>query len=86
MSTSHRHTTADSRKVQTDIVQWVETLVSAIDTTPLQNSERSHERVIWERYCRGGLGLTEDEWKFLAKVGAPQNIPVDLLPTCVPPK
>ncbi len=73
--------------VSTDIAQWVETLLSTLDSVPKrQNPEKTKERLAWERYCNGGLGLTEDEWAFLAKAGAPENIPSDLASKCVPPK
>lgn len=73
--------------VSTDIAQWVETLLSTLDSVPKrQNPEKTKERLAWERYCNGGLGLTEDEWTFLTYAGAPRNIPADLSSTCVPPK
>ncbi len=73
--------------VSTDIAQWVERLLSTLDSAPQwQNSEKTKERLAWERYCKGGLGLTEDEWMFLVNAGAPRNIPRDLVSNCVPPK
>ena len=68
-----------------DISRWAHTIIE--DSTSRQEMpEKVNERQAWERYCQGGLDLTEEEWKFLTKAGAPENMPRDLAPTCIPPK
>ncbi len=69
-----------------EVARWVEALVATIESAQQPGAELTRERLIWERYCRGGLGLTEDDWTFLVSAGAPENIPHDIARFCVPPK
>lgn len=75
-----------SARERTDIAKWIENIVSAIDAAPRRNSDNTKLRNAWERYCRGGEGLTENEWGLITKAGAPANVPADLAHTCVHPK
>jgi hypothetical protein len=68
-----------------DISRWVDTVIED-STSRHEMPEKVNERQAWERYCRGGLDLTEEEWRFLTKAGAPENMPRELAPTCIPPK
>jgi len=43
-------------------------------------------RQVWERYCRGGEGLTETDWARLEQAGAPEHVPRDLAASCAFPK
>lgn len=73
------------------IAKLVENIVSAIEAgrrsdSPVVPTGNDKLRDAWERYCRGGEGLTEGDWEALNEAGAPENIPPDLAATCVPPK
>lgn len=73
------------------VAGWIETIISAIDAAPARKPDPSAKddaklRQAWERYCRGGDGLTEEEWELVTNAGAPANIPQDLIVTCTPPK
>lgn len=43
-------------------------------------------RKAWEKYCRGGEGMTQEEWRLINEAGAPANVPKDLSEGCVAPK
>jgi hypothetical protein len=43
-------------------------------------------RDAWEKYCRGGAGMSDEEWHLVHVAGAPQNVPADLTEDCVQPK
>lgn len=81
----------ENRRQPTNIATLIENIVSAIETAPhldssATRSDNDNLRNVWTRYCQGGEGLTENDWDFLNKAGAPENIPKDLAATCVPPK
>lgn len=81
----------ENRRQPTNIATLIENIVSAIDSAPRLDSsavrsDNDNLQSIWTRYCRGGEGLTENDWDLLNKAGAPENVPKDLSATCVPPK
>lgn len=43
-------------------------------------------RRAWEKYCHGGAGMNDEEWRLVHAAGAPQNIPALLAESCVYPK
>ncbi|MHB1141400.1 MAG: hypothetical protein ACYC1T_06570 [Sulfuricaulis sp.] len=43
-------------------------------------------RRAWEKYCHGGAGMNDEEWRLVHAAGAPQNIPAILAESCVYPK
>jgi hypothetical protein len=43
-------------------------------------------RDAWEKYCRGGVGMSDEEWRRVGAAGAPQNVPADLAEGCAHPK
>lgn len=43
-------------------------------------------RRAWEKYCHGGAGMNDEEWRLVHAAGAPQNIPAVLAESCVYPK
>lgn len=43
-------------------------------------------RHAWEKYCQGGAGMSDDEWRLVNAVGTPENVPADLAENCVYPK
>jgi hypothetical protein len=43
-------------------------------------------RNAWEKYCRGGADMSDEEWHLVHVAGAPQNVPADLTEDCVQPK
>lgn len=40
-------------------------------------------RRAWEKYCHGGAGMSDEEWRLVHTAGAPQNVPTDLAEGCV---
>lgn len=40
-------------------------------------------RNAWEKYCRGGADMSDEEWRVVNAAGAPQNVPADLTEGCV---
>ncbi|BAU49650.1 hypothetical protein SVA_3102 [Sulfurifustis variabilis] len=40
-------------------------------------------RDAWEKYCRGGADMSDEEWRLVGPAGAPQNVPADLAEGCV---
>lgn len=40
-------------------------------------------RNAWEKYCRGGADMSDEEWGLVNAAGAPQNVPADLADVCV---
>jgi hypothetical protein len=40
-------------------------------------------RNAWEKYCRGGADMSDEEWGLVNAAGAPQNVPADLTDVCV---
>lgn len=43
-------------------------------------------RDAWDRYCRGGTGMSDEKWRLIREAGAPQNVPADFEEGCVHPK
>lgn len=64
---------------------------------PAQRSAQSQSRAAvanaddqlrnaWEKYCRGGADMSDEEWHLVREASAPQNVPPDLAEGCVHPK
>lgn len=82
---------AVDRYQRANISQLIESIVSALETPPRSDvpttrADDDKVRNAWKRYCRGGEGLTENDWEILKEAGAPDNIPADLAANCIPPK
>lgn len=43
-------------------------------------------RDAWEKYCRGGAGMSDEDWRLMRTAGAPRNVPSDLAEGCIHPK
>jgi hypothetical protein len=43
-------------------------------------------RSAWEKYCRGGAGMSDEEWRLVHGAVAPQKVPADLAEGCIHPK
>lgn len=54
-------------------------------TAAMANAEDAL-RSSWEKYCHGGAGMTDEEWRLVRAAGAPRNVPTDLAEDCVHPK
>lgn len=68
-----------------------------VASLPAQDRTQSHSptaiaklddalRRAWEKYCHGGAGMNDEEWRLVHAAGAPQNIPAVLAESCVYPK
>lgn len=51
-----------------------------------EQPSRDRLREAWEKYCNGGVGLSETDWALLSEAGAPRSVPPDLAERCVHPK
>jgi hypothetical protein len=40
----------------------------------------------WEKYCGGGVGMTDPDWLAVRAAGAPDNIPPEFSGNCTHPK
>ncbi|MEL4204580.1 hypothetical protein P0W48_14665 [Plesiomonas shigelloides] len=59
----------------------------AINTFRSMNKGKSYslyELSRWERYCNGGKGMDEHDWRFVVAEGT-TNIPKDVITGCIPP-
>lgn len=59
----------------------------AINTFKSMNKGKSYslyELSRWERYCNGGKGMDEHDWRFVVAEGT-TNIPKDVITGCIPP-
>lgn len=54
-------------------------------TAAMANAEDAL-RSSWKKYCNGGVGMTDEEWRLLRAAGVPRNVPTDLAEDCVHPK
>lgn len=62
-------------------------VVEAINTFKSMNKGKSYslyELSRWERYCNGGKGMDEHDWRFVVAEGT-TNIPKDVITGCIPP-
>ncbi|NMU18477.1 hypothetical protein, partial [Vibrio parahaemolyticus] len=59
----------------------------AINTFKSMNKGKGYslyELSRWERYCDGGKGMDEHDWRFVEAEGT-TNIPKDVVTGCIPP-
>ncbi len=69
---------------------WInqnEDVNEAINTFKSMNKGKGYslyELSRWERYCNGGKGMDEHDWRFVEAEGA-TNIPKDVVTGCIPP-